>query len=97
MFWSRENDREAWRSLLVATDIRARSPISPCDFGLTWTCQSPEGCERTDAIMLVDRLNVSGNRLFFHSTRTTAFASREQRVGCIAGSVRLDMRVPQRM
>lgn len=41
----------------------------PYDYGLTWMCQSPDGCERTDEVKLVDRLNVSGDFFFFHSTR----------------------------
>lgn len=41
----------------------------PYDYGLTWTCLSPEGCERADDVALVDRLNVNGERFYFTSTR----------------------------
>lgn len=49
-------------------------------YGLTWTCLSPDGCERTDAMTLVDRLNVWGDAFVFLSTRTTEFHLRGQRV-----------------
>jgi hypothetical protein len=49
-------------------------------YGLTWTCLSPEGCERADAVTLVDRLNIRGDLFFFLSTRTTEFLMTGQRI-----------------
>jgi hypothetical protein len=65
-------------SLLLLTAC-SESDIS-YDYELTWTCRSAEGCERTDAVLLVNRLNVSGDELFFLSTRTTEFVWGGQRV-----------------
>jgi hypothetical protein len=42
----------------------------PYDYALTWACVSPEGCEREDEVVLVDRLNVNGELFYFASTRT---------------------------
>lgn len=42
----------------------------PYDYALTWTCLSPEGCERADEVMLVDRLLINGELVDFMSTRT---------------------------
>jgi hypothetical protein len=57
---------------------------SPSDVGykyeVSWTCLSPEGCERTDAVMFIDRLNVIESAFFFLSTRTTALDVTGQRV-----------------
>lgn len=47
--------------------------VVPFDYALTWTCQSPEGCERTEELLLIDRLDVSGEVLFFHSTQDMSF------------------------
>lgn len=51
----------------------------PYDYALTWTCLSPEGCEREDEVVLVDRLNVNGELLYFTSTRVD-FGEGAQRV-----------------
>jgi hypothetical protein len=50
------------------------------DYGLTWMCQSPEGCERVEELALLDRLNVSGDFLFFHSTRDMDFSLSAQMI-----------------
>jgi len=42
----------------------------PYDYGLVWTCLSPEGCERADEVVLIDRLIVNGEFVDFTSTRT---------------------------
>lgn len=46
------------------------SPDVPYDYALTWMCLSPEGCERADEVMLLDRLSVNGEFVDFTSTRT---------------------------
>lgn len=50
------------------------------DYGLTWMCQSPEGCERAEELELLDRLNVSGEFFFFESTRDMDFHMTAQRI-----------------
>jgi hypothetical protein len=51
------------------------------DYGLTWVCLSPEGCERTDEVKLIDRLNFSVNLLFFLSTQDDEYGESAQRLG----------------
>jgi hypothetical protein len=53
----------------------------PYDYGLTWVCQSPEGCERADELKLFDRLNVSDDFFFFLSTRDEYYGEDAQRFG----------------
>lgn len=38
-------------------------------YELRWVCQSPEGCERAEEVMLFDRLNVHDPYFYFLSTR----------------------------
>lgn len=40
------------------------------EYELRWVCVSPEGCERTEEVMLFNRLNVTEPRFFFISTRS---------------------------
>lgn len=50
------------------------------DYAVTWTCQSPEGCERAEELQWLDRLNISGDIFFFLSTRDMDFDWSGQRV-----------------
>ena len=50
------------------------------DYALVWECLSPDGCERDEEVTLVDRLNVSGDFFFFHSTRDMIFFEDAQSV-----------------
>lgn len=50
------------------------------DYELTWTCLSSEGCERADAVMLVDRMSIDHDAVLFLSTRTSEFVWGGQRV-----------------
>jgi hypothetical protein len=49
------------------------------DYELAWTCLSPEGCERTEDVELLDRLNVHEDFLYFHSTKALEFTESAQR------------------
>jgi hypothetical protein len=51
------------------------------DYSLTWTCRSPEGCERTEELRFYDRLIVNGDTFFFASSRNEALIARAQRFG----------------
>lgn len=53
----------------------------PYDYGLTWVCLSPEGCDRTDEVKLIDRLNVRENVAFFLSTHDEDYGDSAQRFG----------------
>jgi hypothetical protein len=50
------------------------------DYALAWICLSPEGCERSEEVMLIDRLSTTGDTLFFESTRSAAYFQSAQRV-----------------
>lgn len=51
------------------------------DYALSWVCLSPEGCERTEEVKLVDRLDEDDDYFFFHSTRDDTFFEGAQRFG----------------
>lgn len=54
---------------------------SEFDYALTWTCLSPEGCERADDVVLIDRLVLFRNvDVTFRSTRDPTFYEFAQRV-----------------
>jgi hypothetical protein len=53
----------------------------PYDYGLTWVCLSPEGCERTEELTLLNRLNLYLDGLFFLSTRDSSIEESAQRFG----------------
>lgn len=53
----------------------------PYDYGLTWVCLSPEGCERPNEVKLFDRLNVVDDFFFFLSTRDEHYGEDAQRFG----------------
>jgi hypothetical protein len=53
----------------------------PYDYGLTWVCLSPEGCERAEALRLFNRLNTYGDSFFFLGTRDESIYERAQRFG----------------
>ena len=50
------------------------------DYALTWVCMSPGGCERTEEVMLIDRLSTTGDSFFFQSTRNEPYLQSAQRV-----------------
>lgn len=41
----------------------------PYDYGLTWVCLTAEGCERTDEVNVIDRLNVRDVFFYFASSQ----------------------------
>jgi hypothetical protein len=51
-------------------------------YKVTWTCVSPEGCERADQVVLIDRAQIiNGNEIvFFSSTRDDKFEDVTQMV-----------------
>lgn len=51
----------------------------PYHYGLTWVCLSPEGCERTDEVRVIDRLNVFDDHFIFVSTRDEDYGEDAQR------------------
>ena len=52
------------------------------DYALTWSCLSPEGCERTDQVVLIDRMRVRDNNdvVNFSSTANDGFGESAQAV-----------------
>lgn len=51
------------------------------EYSLTWTCLSPEGCERTEELRFYDRLNITGDTFFFASSRDEPYFRTAQRFG----------------
>lgn len=54
--------------------------LSEYEYRLTWTCLSPEGCERAEDVALLDRLNTYGDSFFFKSRTPLEFTEHAQRV-----------------
>jgi hypothetical protein len=50
------------------------------DYSLTWMCLSPEGCERTAEVQVLNRLTLFGDALWFESTRNKPYLETAQRV-----------------
>lgn len=42
--------------LLLSGCLSSEDPPTVYEYALTWTCQSPEGCERTDEVQRIDRM-----------------------------------------
>lgn len=66
--------------LLAACELEAARNYRT--YELTWTCLSPEGCERTERLELVDRARIINGSILidFMSTRDESFAERAQMV-----------------
>ena len=45
------------------------------DYALTWSCRSPEGCERTDEVERIDRLELIRRDGQFTSTQDESFSA----------------------
>lgn len=50
------------------------------DYTVSWTCRSSEGCERTEDLEAIDRLDITDNWFFFVSSRDPSFKAIAQRV-----------------
>jgi hypothetical protein len=50
------------------------------EYTLTWTCLSPEGCERTEEVARIDRAERAGTDYQFTSTLDETFAADAKRV-----------------
>jgi hypothetical protein len=45
------------------------------DFALTWICRSPDGCERTEAVERIDRMERVRRDCYFTSTQDESFSA----------------------
>lgn len=68
------------RMLCVLLLSGCMDPDAAYDYSLTWVCRSPGGCERSEEVMLIDRLNTTGDSFFFQSTRDEPYFQSAQRV-----------------
>lgn len=66
--------------ILCVLLLPACTYVDGYDYSLTWVCRSPEGCERSAEAALVDRLSMSGDVLWFASTRNELYTEIAQRV-----------------
>lgn len=69
--------RLLWVLLLSA----CMDPDAAYDYALTWECRSAEGCERTEEVKVIDRLNTTGDSFFFRSTRDESYFEAAQKFG----------------
>ena len=68
------------RMLCLLLLAACTEPEVSYQYSLTWTCVSPDGCERTEVVTLIDRLNINGSSFFFISRRDADFDEDAQRV-----------------
>jgi hypothetical protein len=66
--------------LLLLLPACMPDPADQYDYTLAWSCRSPAGCERTEEVKLIDRLNVTGDSFRFESSRAWKFNQPAQRV-----------------
>jgi hypothetical protein len=59
--------------LLLSGCLTSDDPPRVFDYVLTWTCLSPEGCERTDGVQRIDRLQRVLGDFQFTSTQDESF------------------------
>lgn len=55
-------------SLLLSGCLAENPPPKPVEYALTWICQSPEGCERSQDVARIDR--VVEDQYSYHFTST---------------------------
>ena len=61
--------------LLLSGCLTNDEPPTVYEFALTWTCRSPEGCERTDEVQRIDRLENVRRDCQFMSTQEASFTA----------------------
>lgn len=68
--------------LLLLAGCSPPSEDSPAvyEYALTWTCLSPEGCERTEALERVDRMELVSRVCHFTSTQDVSFSADAQQI-----------------
>lgn len=67
-------------TILCVLLLAACADKVPYDYEVAWICLSPEGCERTVELRLLDRLNITDDSFYFLSSRDQSFFARGQRV-----------------
>lgn len=66
--------------LLCLLLLSACDPDAAYDYALTWVCLSAEGCERTEEVILIDRLVTFGDSFLFESRSQPPYQQYAQRV-----------------
>ncbi len=61
--------------LLVSGCLIPEGPYRVSEYALTWTCRSPEGCERTVDVTGIDRMERGYGDLLFTSTLDETFTA----------------------
>jgi hypothetical protein len=56
--------------LLLSGCLAEDQPPAPVEYALTWTCLSPEGCERSDEVARIDRVILDRRDFSYHFTST---------------------------
>jgi hypothetical protein len=61
--------------LLLSGCLPQEDPPRVFDYALTWTCRSPEGCERMEEVQRIDRLQTIIRDCQFTSTQDASFSA----------------------
>ena len=64
-------------ALVLSGCLAENPPPAPVEYALTWTCLSPEGCERSDEVARIDRVILDRRDFSYHfkSTEEPSFAA----------------------
>ncbi len=57
------------------TEFLPQLPVTGLEYSLTWTCQSPEGCERAEEVTRIDYVTREGDYFSFTSTQDPSFSA----------------------
>ena len=66
--------------LLLSGCLRDNGPPSVFQYALTWTCLSPEGCERSEELERIDRMELVRRDYHFMSTQDESFSESAQQI-----------------
>lgn len=66
--------------LLLSGCLTVDGPRTDFEYALTWTCRSPEGCERTEEVERIDRVERMSTDWHFTSTQEETFAADARQV-----------------
>lgn len=66
--------------LLLAGCGREEAPRTGLEYALTWICLSPEGCERTEELERIDRMELARREFRFTSTQDESFSEHAQQI-----------------
>lgn len=66
--------------LLLSGCSRDEAPRTVLEYALTWICLSPQGCEDTEELGQIDRMELARRNFHFMSTQDESFSEHAQQI-----------------